>query len=142
MFEPVSAIEYDFCARDRQILVCLLDEPATWEKKEKWCARAAAMFNFRAGDDLVDVLRDLLANPQIRAVVFDGNEDGLGRNAFLAFWDRSWTPVTIGPIKEEHLEVVRQFVNLYDGECMIRKDLPPFWPERLIYKESECPKNG
>jgi len=74
---------------------------------------------------MVDVFRDVLANPQIRAIVLI-QDSGAFRDA--------WNGPQEG-IPEEHLSVARRFVDLYDEDCGIHDALPPFWPKRLIYED-------
>ena len=130
-FEPVSAIEYLRLDDERQVLVCALSsrKEASWLQK-KWAGRAVAVFEFHAGDDVMDVVRDLLANPQIRALVFEG--EGKVRSIFSGFWSGA-LKIGLQGVAEQHVTVMRQFVDLYDGDCGIRGPLQPFWPERLRY---------
>lgn len=133
MFHPLSGIQYIVLDPDKQILVCSLDaQAATSDLRERWRDRAAAIFSFRAGDDVLDVVRDLLANPQIRIVVFDG--EGAGREVFDAFWKKT-REFDLDGIAENHADAVRQFVDLYDGDCGMRGPLQPFWPTRLKYAQ-------
>lgn len=133
MFMPVSLIEYRLLDPDQQLLVCTLStETTAAHVAEKWATRAAAAFKFEEYDDISEVVRDVLANPQIRAVVFDGV--GRGRAPFLAFWRRE---KQLEGINEEHLEMVRQFVDLFDDDCHFHKPKQPFWYKRLIYKTPE-----
>lgn len=95
---------------------------------ERWKDRAAfAMWEDAA--ILRDVVRELLHNPQIRAVVLDGQP--ACSDAFRAFWDDE-TPVD-WRIDEEHLRLVRQFVDLYDDDFAHRGPQQPFWPLRIKY---------
>jgi hypothetical protein len=100
------------------------------ELRERWAERAVAII----GDSsrfLRDIVRDILANPQVRAVVCDG--EICGREAYDKFWlgndDPGWR------IDMEHLNLVRQFVDLYDDDCMWRVTPQPFWPARIVYLE-------
>jgi hypothetical protein len=136
VFRPVSRIEYRTLLPEGQVLVCTLaGERFPVDVLRAWEKRAAAVFPFREDDDVTDVIRDVLANPQIRAIVFA--DEGWGREAFERFWARDWTPEGASSIKEEHLEVVREFVDLYDRDCGIHSPMQPFWPERLLYKPEE-----
>lgn len=131
MFVPVSPIAYAVIDADRQILVCTLGaDPALG--LEKWQSRATALF---ADGDVGDVVRDILANPQIRALVFDGPGDP---SKFYAFW-QGVQPLPGYDITDAHLALVRQFVSLYDGDCWFKKAAQPFWPERLRYLSKEPP---
>lgn len=102
------------------------------EIKERWKERGVALL----GDSsryLRDVVRDLLANPQVRAIVFDG--DACCRDAYDAFWlskeDPDWR------IDGEHITLVRQFVDLFDDDCGIKAPMQPFWPARIMYLEDK-----
>ena len=133
MFEPVSGLTYQRFNKDAQALVVAcpgLRSPE--ELRVRWAARAAAAI----GDSsryLQDVVRDLLANPHIRIVVFDG--EACGRKAWSDFWDGRYVPDW--PIQNEHLRLVRQFVDLYDDDFVIKTVLPPYWPARICYKNKE-----
>jgi hypothetical protein len=90
-----------------------------------------------APEILRDVVRDLLANPQVRMVVFDGPTHG--RQAYDAFWrgtdDPGWS------IEMEHVTLVRRFVDLYDDDLGLKGPMQPFWPVRINYpddKEKRC----
>lgn len=125
MFQPVSRVSYLRCAEDKQVLVCVCDTAQSLESlSPTWKDRAVALFHFT---EVSDVLRDVLANPQIRAVVLIGDS-----SSFKEQWAKP-----IEGLPEEHVSVVRQFVDLYDGDCGIYGPLPPFWPKRLVY---ELPK--
>jgi hypothetical protein len=78
---------------------------------------------------LFDLVRDLLANPQIRAIVFDG--PGTGVQVIRDFWTSRDIPKT-WYINAEHIMLVRQFVDLYDEDCG-SPVMQPFWPKRLKY---------
>ncbi len=100
---------------------------------ERWKERGAALIHDSA-TILRDIVRDLLANPQVRAIVFDGPV--CGRNLYDEFWfgsaDPGWR------IDLEHLQLVRQFVDLYDDDCGIKSPMQPFWPARIMYLEDKC----
>ena len=129
MFEPVSTATYCRLNPNKQILICSLGDPCdTPRLLEKWATRACAIFAFGAGESLSNLVRDLLANPQIRAIVFDG--PGAGSQVFRDFW--IGTDVPEWGINAEHITLVRQFVDLYDEDCGHRL-MQPFWPQRLKY---------
>jgi len=132
-FEPISTIVYSIFNPDRQLLVCCSEETKNLHQhlREKWEKRACAVFGFGSGDSLQDVIRDLLANPQIRTIVFEGS--GSSRNLFSAFWASKDIPNW--GINAEHITVVRQFVDLYDHDCS-NLLLQPFWPTRIKYEVS------
>lgn len=96
--------------------------------KERWRERAVALLEDTA-QHLRDIVRDLLANPQVRAVVFDG--EVCCRDAFDAFWLGEAKPTW--HIDDEHLTLVRQFVDLYDDDCGIKAPMQPYWPARIQY---------
>jgi hypothetical protein len=127
MFEPISGTPYLTLNPDLQLLVCSLSEPKE-ARATRWASKACAIFEFPADGVLLDIVRDILANPQIRCIVFDGT--GAGRDVFREFWDSKSMPDW--SIKPEHVKLVRQFVDLYDDDCGFRP-LQPFWPERLKY---------
>lgn len=132
MFQPVSRISYHALDVDKQILVCALEGGHRRnDLLTRWETRAAATFSFTEADDVCDVVRDLLANPQIRAIVLDGS--GKAEDKLRAFWARQTTPNW--KINEEHLELVRQFVDLFNEDCGFHKPQQPFWPQRLKYQE-------
>lgn len=97
---------------------------------EKWKDRACAVIH-DSSEIVRDVVRDLLANPQLRVVVFDG--PACGRASWDDFWYGERYPEW--GIDREHLALVRQFVELYDDDFGIRKPLQPFWPLRIRYLE-------
>ena len=96
--------------------------------KERWGKRACAALG-DSSRNVRDVVRDLLANPQIRSIVFDG--PACGREVYDKFWlgadDPGWR------IDKEHLDLVRRFVDLFDDDCMWRVPPQPFWPARVMY---------
>jgi hypothetical protein len=102
------------------------------EIKERWATRAAAMIN-DSGSYVRDVVRDLLANPHVRAVVFDGVV--CCRGAYDKFWLGENIPAW--RIDNEHQNLVRQFVDLYDDDCMWKDTPQPFWPQRVRYLEDQ-----
>lgn len=90
-----------------------------------------------AENALRDIVRDLLANPQVRAIVFDGPV--CSRHAYDTFWrsedDPGWG------IEMEHITLVRRFVDLYDDDLGMKGPMQPFWPARINYpddKEKRC----
>lgn len=130
-FQPVSAIDYLVLVPDGQVLVCSLDTvPTTASLVDKWQGRAAAIFSFAEGDDVIDVIRDILANPQIRALVLDG--DGAGASKIREFWSNASVSSKQG-IPQESLDLVRRFVDLYDDDCGFKGPRQPFWPKRMKY---------
>lgn len=135
MWKPVSKVEYLPLNGKGQILVvaCPLTRHAD-DVRARWAERACAI----APDTemfLRDVVRDLLANPQVRAIVFDGQ--ACGREAYEAFWRGSDLPNW--RIDEEHITLVRRFVDLYDDDCGIKHPMQPYWPARVMYlEETKC----
>lgn len=132
MWRPVSRVDYLPLNPKGQVLVVacpLTRDPDTL--RSRWEGRACAV----APDSqafLRDIVRDLLANPFVRALVFAG--PACGRQAFDAFWSASDTPDW--NIDTEHLSLVRQYVDLYDDDCVLKTHYQPFWPTRIIYEET------
>jgi hypothetical protein len=130
VWKPVSTLEYKPLNPKAQVLVVVCPvEPGQMAKAlERWKERGVALIH-DSGTILRDVVRDLLANPQVRAIVFDGPAHG--RELYDAFWlgsgDPGWR------IDTEHLQLVRQFVDLYDDDCGIKSPMQPFWPARIAY---------
>lgn len=133
MWRPVSKVEYQSLHDKGQILVvaCPMAKRDV-ELRAKWASRACAI----APDSslyLRDVVRDLLANPQVRAIVFEG--PACGRAAYEAFWqgvaDPAWN------IKADDLALVRQFVDLFDDDCSWKEPPQPFWPARIMYLDDK-----
>lgn len=135
-FEPVSGRPYARFNPTGQILVCTglgraEDLPPSWTK------RAAAAFHFEAKDALDAIVRDLLANPQIRALVLLP-DPGPATRVFHDFW-ASNHPRPDWKIPTLYLDLVRRFVDLFDADCGIHGPLPPFWPDRIVTnKEATC----
>lgn len=134
MWQPVSRLEYIKLDPDAQVLVVAcpmrLKEP---EIRKRWGSRATAAI----GDSsmyLADVVRDLLANPHVRIVVFDG--EACGRQAYERFWRSDAAPVGWG-IQPDHISLVRQFVDLYDDDFGIKGPMPPYWPTRIRYYDDK-----
>lgn len=129
MFKPVSPTVYCLLDETQQRLVCSLSDPHDAPRlQKKWAKRACATFSFKPPDTLYELVRDLLANPQVRAIVFDG--EGPGRQVIQDFWCSKDVPEW--GIAPDHLALVRQFVDLYDGDCG-GQVMQPFWPKRLTY---------
>lgn len=127
MFIPVSTLPYTLLSPRAQALVIVASTEIRNEAQVR--SRAAAML---VNDDvrIRDIVRDLLANPQIRAIVFDG---ACGcRATFDQFWRDGQG---VERIDEEHRTLVRQFVDLYDDDFGHRVPQPPFWPMRIKYLE-------
>jgi len=135
MFEPVSALAYQHLNKDAQALVVCAAGADPDAVRVKWGARAAAALADDACE-LQAVVRDLLANPHIRVVVFDGAPRG--RDAWVAVWRGDALPAW--PIQREHVQLVRQFVDLYDDDFLIKTVLPPYWPARIRYADAGGPR--
>lgn len=135
MFTPVSELEYLRLEPTAQAIViaCPMQVKVP-EIRRRWASKACASLG-DSGKFLPDLVRDLLANPHVRIVVFHGA--ACGRDAYEAFWrgtdDPGWG------IAPDHLALVRQFVDLYDDDFMIKGPMPPYWPTRIRYtKETPC----
>ena len=131
MFQPVSGLTYRVLNPRAQALVVVCPVGERFKGAEdRWRDRACAVIH-DTGKILRDVVRDLLANPQIRSIVFDGS--CCGRDAYARFWDGE-TPAGWN-IDEEHVTLVRRFVDLYDDDFGQRGPQQPFWPVRIRYLE-------
>jgi|SRR5580704_1080461 hypothetical protein len=132
MWQPVSDVEYQVLEpRAQALVIACPTRVKTPEIRRCWGSRAAALAPDSA-QFLKDVVRDLLANPQIRVIVFHGST--CGREAYDHFWRSSIVPDW--GISGEHLTLVRQFVDLFDDDFLIRAPMAPYWPERITYKET------
>lgn len=131
MFQPVGGLEYQLLEPTAQAIVvaCPMSH-SPGALRSRWYRRAAAVIGDSSAH-VRDVVRDILANPQIRVVVFDG--PACGRGAWDAFWLGKDFPDW--KMDHEHLALVRQFVELYDDDFGIKDTLQPFWPARILYKE-------
>jgi hypothetical protein len=134
VWKPVSKLDYQPLNPKGQVIVVACPMAKRDEQiKERWKDRACALI----GDSamfLRDIVRDILANPQVRAIVFDG--PACGREAYDAFWLRTVEPGWA--IEKEHLDLVRQFVDLWDDDCGWSESMQPFWPARIMYLEDQC----
>jgi 3-deoxy-D-manno-octulosonic-acid transferase len=133
MWQPISRLEYMKLEPTAQALVVACPfKVAMPEIRKRWASHAVAWI----GDSSMfvrDVVRDLLANPQVRVIVFHGA--ACGRAAYDAFWRSHDDPGWGIPL--DHLTLVRQFVDLYDDDFVIKAPMAPFWPERLRYLDKE-----
>lgn len=113
-----------------QSIVVANPSQSSEDLRTRWKDRAA----FVMWDDcciLHDVVRELLYNPQIRSIVFDGNPECA--ELFRRFW-RNEVDV-VWKIDAEHLQLLRHFVDLYDDDFGYRGPQQPFWPLRIKYLE-------
>jgi hypothetical protein len=130
VWKPVSKREYLPLNPKAQILVVTC--PMLKRDMSRWNEKAVAAVG-DSGRYLRDVVRDLLANPQVRAIVFDG--PACGRAAYDAFWAGEAKPEW--RIEDEHLTLVRRFVDLYDDDCGFKVQYQPYWPARIMYSEEQ-----
>ncbi len=135
MFRPVSTICYRTLNPMAQAIAVISVDPVDKIKTrledaiERWQDRTAGLYALGSSPAAVrDVIRDLLANPQVRAVVFDACPEVHRR--FFAVWDGSDVPRAID---DEHVTMVRQFVDLYDDDFSLRGPQQPFSPIRVMY---------
>ncbi len=129
MFRPVSKLPYRVVSRSAQALLIrrppgglLADDLSFWD------GRVAACLSDLDAANLRDVVRDVLNNPQIRAIVFA--HEPVCRSAYAAFWGGS---CGLEGIDDEHITMVRQFVDLYDDDFVLRGPQQPFSPTRVMY---------
>lgn len=136
-FEPTegSTLEYCLLNPSAQTLVCTgNDSPST--ARSSWGERAAAAFRLETREQLVALVEDILANPQIRAlVILECRPPSIARELLATFWTGS-DSLGISPM---HRSLLRQFVDLYDEECSIRQEMQPFWPERILRRVDDKP---
>jgi len=131
MFEPVSTLTYRRLNPMAQALIVVCPEgPRFADVETRWKDRAAAVIHDSIAA-MRDVVRDLLHNPQIRAIVFDG--DCCCRDAYDKLWLDG--PSTDFKIDAEHIDLIRRFVDLYDDDFGYRGPQQPFWPLRIKYLE-------
>jgi hypothetical protein len=134
MFRPVSTICYRTLNPMAQAIAVISVDPMDQLETrlegaiERWQDRTAGLYALGSSRAVRDVIRDLLANPQVRAVVFDACPEV--RQWFSAVWDGSDVP---GDIDAEHVTMVRQFVDLYDDDFALRGPQQPFSPTRVTY---------
>jgi hypothetical protein len=135
MFQSITTLPtrgaFALCNPAAQAFVIANPTQPFEDLKVKWKDRAAVVMWDDTGV-LHDIVRELLFNPQIRAVVFDG--DPSSRPTFQSFW--SGELVVPWKIDLEHLQLIRQFVDLYDDDFMHRVPQAPFWPVRIKYLET------
>jgi acetone carboxylase gamma subunit len=131
MFQPISGLTYRMLKTEGQALVVVCPcGPQFIGVEDRWLTRAAAVIH-DAKAVMREVVRDLLHNPQIRSIVFDGA--CCCRAAYTDFWAGALKPEW--NIDEEHLALVRRFVDLYDDDFTYHGPPPPFWPLRIKYLE-------
>lgn len=130
MWRPVSTLTYRMLNPNAQAIIvhCPVTSEPFVDFDSRWRSQAAAVIH---DSPLIvrDVVRDLLANPQIRAVAFVG--ECCGRSVYADFWNG--TDVPAWGIDVEHVALVRQFVDLYDGDFVLRGPQQPFSPSRVMY---------
>lgn len=128
MFEPVSSLAYVALNPKSQAIAIVPAGQPPEDVRRKWGARVAAAL----ADDAVvvrDLVRDLLANPHVRVVVLDGEA---AAKDVRAFWYDDAYPAWL--LQKDHLTLVRQFVDLYDDDFVIKTMLPPYWPAGIRYE--------
>ena len=130
-FEPVSDLPYVRLIGHAQTLVFAKNVA------NRWKARATASVFFEPGTSLRALVIDLLANPQVRVLVYD-DEPGPVLDPLKEFWS-GLAKTAAWEIAPSHVTLVRQFVDLYEGDCGIRGTLQPFWPERIRYDSRPQP---
>lgn len=134
MFRPVSTICYRTLNPMAQAIAVIgVDSTDRLETRledaiGRWQDRTAGLYVLGSYRAVRDVIRDLLANPQVRAIVFDACPEV--RRWFSAVWDGSDVP---RDIDAEHVTMTRQFVDLYDDDFALRGPQQPFSPIRVTY---------
>lgn len=129
MFRSVSLLPYRLVSRNTQALLIrrppgglLADDLSAWD------GRVAACLDDESAANLRDVVRDVLHNPQIRAIVFA--HDPACRSTYSTFWAGS---SRLEGIDDEHVTMVRQFVDLFDDDFALHGPQQPFSPTRVMY---------
>lgn len=127
----MSKVEYLPLKSDGQVLVvvCPPSERAG-SAEDRWRDVACAIAPDTASI-LRDVARDLLANPQVRAIVFDG--PCCGRDAYASLWSGTTPPDF--RIDEEHVRLLTSSVDLYDDQFSHKRPMAPYWSTRILYLE-------
>jgi hypothetical protein len=129
MFSPVSKLRYLPAKPDAQILVCTFSNNTVMRTHAAWCTKAAAVFKLHNREEIGWLVEDLLANPHVRALCFI--EQGPLRDAVAAVWRGERPPGC--RVTDEHLTLVRQFVDLFDEDCGYRVTQFSYWPEPIRY---------
>lgn len=129
MFRPVSTLPYRRVSKNAQALLIrrspgglLADDLSAWDDRVAVCLADAYAASLR------DVVRDLLYNPQIRVIVFA--HEPVCRSTYAAFWEGT---DGLKDIDGEHVTMVRQFVDLFDDDFVLRGPQQPFSPTRVMY---------
>lgn len=131
MWQPVSKLDYEALnSKAHALVVTCIATAKTRDVASRWATKGVAIVG-DSGTFIRDVIRDVLANPQIRAIVFDG--PAAGRDVYDTFWTGPNNPAW--RIDAEHLNLVRQFVDRFDDDCNWRMPPQPFWPARVLYLE-------
>jgi hypothetical protein len=131
VFEPVSSIDYKLLNPRGQILVvCCPVGEQRHDVLIKWKDKACAVVG-DSGTHLRDVVRDVLANPQIRAIVFYGL--CCGKDAYDKLWAGENPPGW--NIDGEHTDLVRNFVDIFIDDVNFNHPQAPFYPSRIKYLE-------
>jgi hypothetical protein len=132
VFWRVSHIHYStYIGGDtRQALVVTEHEPDEVVHR-RWNTRAVG--SCQAPEDPCDLVRDILNNPQVRVVVLEG--EGPRTEAIRAFW--SGTAGDAWGLRPPHAALVRDFVDLFDGDYTATRVAPPFWPKRIKYSRKD-----
>lgn len=125
MFEPLSSIEYVAGNKNSQFLICML-EPMGVVAESNLKDKVTALFVFKQGI-IFDLVRDLLYNPQVRSLIVVPGITEFAKE-FVDFWTRK---LEIPGLPQEHSEMLRNFVGLYDGDFHMRGVLPPYNPTRV-----------
>ena len=140
---PNSKIFYFISPENKNhVLVCTLDTPIM-EKADKWKTGVSALFNLRTREQIGYLIRDLLANPQIRVIVLDGVGDAVKRDLY-AFWNNELTlrDLDITDISEEHVTLLQQYVDIYEDEYKGYMTMTMYSPEPIKYPKKETIKHA
>lgn len=128
-WQPVSALAYVVTQPRGTCLVIV--QPQQWTRPQlqaRWGTQACALLDADPAH-VPEVLRDVFANPQIRAIIFDG--PSAAREVYASYW--AGTLSLAPPVTPEHQVLVRQFVDLYDEAWHCHQPPKPFHPARILY---------
>lgn len=128
MWKPVSTICCRMLNSTAQAIAVVGLGARLESSAARWLDQAAGLYSLGSATAVRDVVRDLLANPQVRVVVFDGCPEV--RQWFTPVWDGT---MSLRDIDGEHVALVRQFVDLYDDDFSLHGPQQPFSPTRIMY---------
>lgn len=98
---------------------------------EKWTQGVSALIH--ADElDLTSLVVDLLANPQIRVIVLDTKDTGVKDKVRSLKLPALKDQLTL-TIKDEHLALINQYVDIFEDEYYGTFLMPPYYPSPIKY---------